>query len=198
MDRKEKKQDPMEDVKKFFRPTQSTLYGIIGAPCTAFFIYMISTTYGPSKKYAPMPGDEKLFLAGLFAIFVIIFAIVIPWGIYFKNLISSKKAWPTEEQQRELNREYKDAVNVFTGSARIGKKYTFLQKGSKIIPTNQIKNFKSEIRGVRSSSTYILVNTDSTNLPVLTLGITKQQRVKADELIKEAEDVLTRMRDSKQ
>ena len=67
-----------------------------------------------------------------------------------------------------------------------------------MIQTEQIKNFRSEIRGGRSSSTYILVDTGNTDLLVLVLGAYKQQRAKADELIKEAEDVLTHMRDSKQ
>ena len=129
---------------------------------------------------------------------MILFAIIIPWYKYCKILISIKKNWPTEEQQGELNRDYIDAVNVFMGKARIGKKYTFLQEGPNMIQTEQIKNFRSEIRGGRSSSTYILVDTGNTDLLVLVLGAYKQQRAKADELIKEAEDVLTHMRDSKQ
>ena len=144
-----------------------------------------------------MPEIERLLFAGLFAFLMILFAIIIPWYKYCKILISIKKGWPTEEQQRELNSDYIDAVNVFMGKARIGQKYTFLQEGPNMIQTEQIKNFRSEIRGGRSSSTYILVDTDYADLLVLILGAYKQQRAKADELIKEAEDVLTRMRDSK-
>ena len=197
MDRKEKEQDPIEDIKTFFKPVGSTLFGVIGAPAIALIIYMVSAKYGPSKGHAPMPEIERLLFAGLFAFLMILFAIIIPWYKYCKILISIKKGWPTEEQQRELNSDYIDAVNVFMGKARIGKKYTFLQEGPNIIPTEQIKNFRSEIRGGRSSSTYILVDTGNADLLVLILGAYKQQRAKADELIKEAEDVLTRMRDSK-
>ncbi len=198
MDRNEKKQDPIEDVKKFFQPTGTFLTAIIAAPGMALFTYMISDKYGPSKGYAPMPDNDRIYFAVLMACLIIVVVIGIPWGMYFKSLMSIKKDFPTEEQKRELNREFLDAVNVFEGRARIAKKYTFLKEGLKIIPTKEIKSFHSEKYRGRTWATHIRVDTGSTNLPVSSLGTNKEQREKADELIKEAEDILTRMRDSEQ